>query len=154
MVPKSYIENDADYPFVQVHISKGVGRIVGFWDENNVFNIVVLDAFHNLQPSSYREYRVVATKELSCDYSLLLKNVDDARTRPCKTSECELKQAVHRIPFGIPDHEVLVLPFMTGTIKDAVELISDGKASSMSDIFERGLLAYLEDHKDGEGNPE
>jgi hypothetical protein len=146
MVARTYLDNEDDYPFVQVHISKGVGRIVGFWDENNIFNVVVLDALHNLQPSSYRDYRVVSTTELSCDYSALIKDLDNVRARPCVSAECELNIAVRKVSFGaLQDHEVLLLPFMDGTIKEAQRLISEGIANSMSDIFERGIIAYLGD---------
>ena len=37
-----YLNNEIEYPLCQFHISKGKGRIIGFWDENNIFQIVLL----------------------------------------------------------------------------------------------------------------
>jgi hypothetical protein len=37
-----YLVNSEDYPLVQLMISKALGRIIGFWDEESVFCIVLL----------------------------------------------------------------------------------------------------------------
>jgi hypothetical protein len=44
----------------------------------------------------------------------------------------------------VQTHEVLVLPFMDGTIAEAKKLLAEGKAKSMSDIFEVGVMKLLE----------
>ena len=33
-IPKDYLANKAEFPLFQFQISKAVGRVVGFWDEN------------------------------------------------------------------------------------------------------------------------
>lgn len=53
---KDYRENEAEYPIVQFQVSQALGRVVGFWDENSVFNILLLDPLHNIQPSKRYNY--------------------------------------------------------------------------------------------------
>ncbi|MBU0695986.1 MAG: hypothetical protein KKE39_05605, partial [Bacteroidetes bacterium] len=51
-VDKNIIENEEDYPFFQFQVSKGLGRVIGFWKEDySAFFIVLLDPKHNMQPS-------------------------------------------------------------------------------------------------------
>jgi hypothetical protein len=53
-VDATYLNNSTEYPFVQFQISQALGRIVGFFDEKEVFNIVLLDPLHNnLQDSPH-----------------------------------------------------------------------------------------------------
>jgi hypothetical protein len=60
-----------DFDFVQFHISKALGRVVGFFDEEKVFNVVLLDPFHNIQPSGTFNYRVRATHVSQCQLTKL-----------------------------------------------------------------------------------
>ena len=57
-LPKGYLDNADSFPMCQFQISMALGRIVGFWDENNVFNVVLLDPLHNIQPSKDYGYKV------------------------------------------------------------------------------------------------
>lgn len=61
-VPKHYLENPEEYPIMQIHISKALGRIVGFFDQDQVFNIILLDPKHNLQPSKFNGYKIRPTR--------------------------------------------------------------------------------------------
>jgi hypothetical protein len=143
-VPPEYRNNVDDYPFVQVHISKAIGRIVGFWDEDDVFNVVVFDPLHNIQPSRKVAYNVRPSPIFHCEYTSLLRDFDRAKNMPCNTADCKLNVAVQKLPTHQSSHEVLVLPFMDGTIKDAEKLIAEGKVKSMSDIFEAGVVSFLD----------
>ena len=51
---KPYIDNTTEFPFFQFQITTAHGRVVGFWDETGVFNVVFLDPLHNMQPSDYQ----------------------------------------------------------------------------------------------------
>ena len=73
-----YLDNSDEYEFYQFQISQALGRIIGFWDENLVFNIVLLDPLHNIQPSKNYGYKVDGCKPLSCNYSQLLAIIDKA----------------------------------------------------------------------------
>lgn len=60
-IPKDYLENEEEYPLWQFELSTGTGRVVGFLDENSIFNIVLFDPKHNLQPSKKFGYKVEET---------------------------------------------------------------------------------------------
>jgi hypothetical protein len=57
-LPPDYRDNDVDFPFYQFSITTSNGRFAGFWDEASVFNIVLFDPHHNLQPSKRFNYVV------------------------------------------------------------------------------------------------
>lgn len=59
-IPKEIRENEVEFPFYQLSISTGKGRIVGFCNKN-IFFIVLLDHNHNIQPSNYSNYTVRPT---------------------------------------------------------------------------------------------
>ena len=54
----SYCIDNPEFELHQFQISKGKGRVVGFFDESWVFNIVLLVPLHNLQPSKSFGYAV------------------------------------------------------------------------------------------------
>lgn len=56
-IDKRYLENEDEFPFWQFSVSKALGRVVGFWDERGVFNLVLLDPSHNMQPAKYSDYK-------------------------------------------------------------------------------------------------
>lgn len=68
-VHKDYLENKEEYPLLQFQISKSLGRVVGFWDEFQIFNIVLLDPLHNIQPSKDYNYRVNYCSPLDSEYA-------------------------------------------------------------------------------------
>jgi hypothetical protein len=70
-IPKEQIDWLGDYAsdeyeFVQFHVSKALGRVVGFFDEEQTFQIVLFDPFHNIQPAGDFDYRVRATAIGDC----------------------------------------------------------------------------------------
>lgn len=78
-VPKEYLTNE-EIEFLQVEITKSNGRIIGFFNETNeVFNIVLLDPKHNIQPTKNTGYRVDRTSLGLTDYQQLLAQMKDMR---------------------------------------------------------------------------
>lgn len=71
-VDEVYWGNPDEYPLMQFHISKALGRVVGFLDERQRFNVVLLDPKHNLQPSKFANYRIRSTTIGQCEYTGLL----------------------------------------------------------------------------------
>ena len=71
-LPKNYLNNEEEFPIYQFSISQGQGRIAGFWDENKIFNIVLLDPYHNLQPVKKYDYKVTPTVEQLGEHELLV----------------------------------------------------------------------------------
>jgi hypothetical protein len=55
-----------DFELIQFSISTGRGRIIGFFDADHIFHIVLLDPLHNLQPAKKRNYQVRASYIAQC----------------------------------------------------------------------------------------
>lgn len=66
--------------FLQFSISTGRGRIVGFFDGEQTFNIVLLDPMHNMQPSAKHNYQVRATYISQCAITKLSVTFEKAIT--------------------------------------------------------------------------
>ena len=137
-VHSDYRENEAEFPFMQFHISKAVGRVIGFWDEYDVFNVIALDSLHNLQPSKDFGYTVREGTPLRCDYTSLLHDLEVARREPCRTVDCSLNVAVNKLPTEDHKHEVMILRLDNGTI-EMVRMLQE-RGCTITDIFESGIL--------------
>lgn len=99
-LPSDYLNNEDDFPLLQFQISKGLGRVVGFWGVgSNIFYIVLLDPLHNLQPSKSYGYKVDDSSPLSCQYSSLLADIENSlRKKSTNCSECEAFKFLEKIP--------------------------------------------------------
>lgn len=96
-IPQNILNNDNDFPFIQFQISKALGRVVGFFDIDNIFHIVVLDPLHNIQPSKDYNYSVNDCNPLSCEYTSLLKDIEDVKIK-CEKVNCCVKQDLVNMP--------------------------------------------------------
>lgn len=138
-VKKEVIENEEDFPFFQFHVSKALGRVIGFWDieEPNKFQIVLLDYKHNLQPSEYNDYKIDDTTELECEYRSLLVDLDKVKKIKCDNGNCPIIQAIHKIP--TKQNRGSFVHFLVED--DYYELFVDKtKNKSIKEIIELGLL--------------
>jgi hypothetical protein len=63
-LPVEVKNNPDEFPMQQFQVSKALGRIVGYFDGEQVFQIVLLDPLHNLQPSGAHNYRVTRSLPL------------------------------------------------------------------------------------------
>lgn len=98
---KDYLENEEEYPMVQFHISKALGRVVGFWDDNNVFQVVLLDPAHNIQPSNYNTYHIDDTYYMSCQYSSLLIDIQNVQKKINSSLSCAACAELNKLPTQI-----------------------------------------------------
>lgn len=89
-VGTDYLHNEVDFPFYQFHVSKALGRVVGFFDERQIFNIVLLDPNHNIQPSDYNDYKIRPTVAGSCQFTQLL-TVASEHVSLCESNGCSIK---------------------------------------------------------------
>ena len=68
-VPQNIKDNAEDDFFWQFQLSKGTGRVVGFFNEDlTIFYVVLLDPKHNIQPSKDYGYSFNETKEAITEY--------------------------------------------------------------------------------------
>jgi hypothetical protein len=138
-LPQDIRENENDFPIFQFSISKALGRIAGFWDDS-VFNVVLLDPYHNLQPLKEFNYRVTATSEMPNEHEMLVANLNLIKKSAtnCSGGVCSTQKALqfielHDQPFGI-------LYLDADYFNKAKELIKTGKVKSVEELTELGVL--------------
>lgn len=96
-INKDILENEEEFPMFQFHISKALGRVVGYWDLG-IFYIVLLDRLHNIQPSKLRDYKIRDSHPLSCQYTSILEDIQIAKGKGCENKNCKVSESLNRIP--------------------------------------------------------
>ena len=137
-----YLTNEEEYPLVQFQISKALGRIVGFFDENRIFNIILFDPLHNIQPSKHYNYKVDSCYPLSCEISSLKHTLESLiSSNDCSTPNCKLFSGVENIDNHYSSTNVLIVNVEDIDIKDAEDIIANGKCATFAEFFQLGILA-------------
>jgi len=147
-VDKDILKNEVDYPFVQFHISKALGRVVGFWDAN-VFCIVLLDPLHNIQPYNDEKdkkrissnYKIHDCNILSCQYTSLLKDLDDIKRKYPNCENCNIISQINELPWRNSNSNAVIF-FLDDDYLSHFKEISKNK--SISEIFENGLINNIQ----------
>lgn len=135
-----------EYEFVQFHISKALGRVVGFFDEENTFQIVLLDPLHNIQPSKDYAYRIRATQVASCELSRLSIRYESAvtsamtLTQPQKDGLLEQVRAINVDGFDA----AVLLTIEDAKLSKAYELCATGAVKNLGELLQ---LAIEETHE-------
>jgi hypothetical protein len=145
-LPKPYLENEDDFPFYQFHVSKGLGRIVGFFDERQTFNVLLFDPNHNIQPSKYTDYKIRPTSIGSCQFSAVV-DVAHSVAAKCAVPECEIKNTIRSVIYEetLVQTGGIVICRLSDEQHDRFRnLRQDGKTGDISDILEMGLLIFEE----------
>lgn len=135
-IDDNYLNNSEDFPIIQFHVSKALGRVVGFWDAFHVFQIVLLDPKHNIQPSKYNDYKVDDTYFMSCEYSSLLVDLKKIQKKITEGCSCETCLAIKTIPTKLNTTNLLI-----AHLDDSYLEKLDKLSMTVEDIIELGLLA-------------
>ncbi|WP_147819177.1 hypothetical protein [Salidesulfovibrio onnuriiensis] len=141
-VPTKYRSNQDEFAFVQFQVSQSLGRVVGFWDEYSIFNIVLLDPLHNMQPAKSYGYKVSPCNPLNCDYTTLLSALEDALHLKCENEDCGLVSYIQSIKTRkkeLAEHGVCIFR-LTDEDFEFIELLGEGGTiKDVYDIFQAGL---------------
>lgn len=147
-IQKDYLNNEAEYPLLQFQISKALGRVVGFWDEDQIFNIVLLDPLHNIQPSKYYNYRVDYCAPLDSEYALLHKRILDIKNNcNCSDHHCTFREKINTLD---------ATPILTNAVFHFIEdlewaetqdFIDSGIIDSARDVYLWGISALKDEVK-------
>lgn len=142
-LPAHYADNP-EFALHQFQVSTAKGRVVGFFDENWVFNIVLLDPLHNLQPSKHFDYAVDPSWPLSCEITSLREGIKDCIAQ-CP-ADCQVAKQVADLADGHKRHaeqfEILMLKIKDqDQLQWAKDLVVQGKVNSITEIFEIGLIS-------------
>jgi hypothetical protein len=146
-IPAHYLDNPEDFPIDQFMISTGTGLVVGFFDEDLVFNIVLLDPLHNLQPSKSFDYAVNPSSPLNCKLTQLQMAVRESLPH-CNGEGCgaltRINDALDEKTYSERYGVMLLKVEDHTTIETARAVIAEGKAKSYLEIFEEGLFHVLD----------
>jgi hypothetical protein len=140
-VDKNVIDNEDDYPFFQFQISTGLGRIIGFWQENyEHFFIVLLDPLHNMQPSKNFDYKVDPTTIQYCELASLLIDLDKIKNTKCNnnTNGCACKKEISKIPTKLNRGNYVYFQLEDEYYEDFCKKLEE---KSIQEIIELGLLS-------------
>lgn len=133
-IDDSYRSNQAEFPLYQFQVSQSLGRVVGFWDEKQVFNIVLLDPMHNIQPSKSHNYKVDACSPNNSDYSNLLLKIQKIVTDNSCSPSCPFPDQlnnIHRFDLGA-DTSILIFPITdmdSACLDKAIEALGDNSSA-------------------------
>lgn len=143
-LPETYRQNQAEYPIMQIHISKANGRIIGFFDENQCFNIVLLDPNHNMQPSKFTGYKIRPTRFGECELTALT-----ARYERAIASAAELNSDIKASLLGaikrpnIDADMVLSVRFTRSQITSLNDCLALGTANDAGEFIIRCVEDYV-----------
>ena len=140
-LPKEVLDNEDDFPILQFSISTGTGRFVGFFDREFVFNIVLLDPNHNIQPSNKTDYQIQPTTIGISQYDELLNKLENIKRIICDCSDgsCKLHARLDEIE-GLHDNIIY-----TGLDRDYYTEYQDLiKKYTIREIFETGALQLMD----------
>jgi hypothetical protein len=145
-LPADVVNNQAEFPIQQFQVSMALGRVVGYFDAEQVFQIVLLDPLHNIQPSKDFNYRVTRSLPVNCQYTQLREDVIKAAIQAtCTDGACPVKGALSAINTKpTVDKNVVIMTIDDDSVKVANEHIANEKAASYADIFANGLLTLLD----------
>lgn len=91
-LPKTVVNDEEQFPFYQFSLGTGDGRVLGYWETNDRFAVILLDPHHNLYPDE-RFGGVKECVESPGQTGLVHLALDYVReTRQCTDDTC----AVHR----------------------------------------------------------
>lgn len=144
-LPQHCKENQTEFPLVQFQVSMALGRVVGFWDRDHVFNIVLLDPWHNIQPHRDHNYRVDPCSPLTCDYTKLLHKLEEILVDHCDAIGCEVTAEIRGIRSSrddLRDSNVLIIKLNDDDIDLAQLVIEEKRADSLTAIFRDGLQIH------------
>ncbi|MEI7924489.1 MAG: hypothetical protein WCJ40_21485 [Planctomycetota bacterium] len=149
-IPGTYLDNETEYELFQFQITQSLGRVIGFFDENQEFNIVLLDPLHNMQPSKSFDYKVHSCKPDSTHYADLLKDVEKAQKHNCLLPECPAYIELCRLPRTDHAHMISIMRLHEETYIQMTDCI-DRYNSTIEDILDYGMMFM--DHTSKKDSP-
>ena len=141
-LPHPIRENEDEFPIYQIHISRAVGRIHGFWDSEYCFNVILLDPLHNLQPSKDVGYVVRPTTTANCEYTSMAIALEQACALPCADANCQFYKAVNTIHNRNPIDQCIVIAGVSPDVAAHLRAVRQSKNVSISEIVEHGITFF------------
>ncbi len=145
-LPDDFLNNEAEFPFYQFQISTGNGRIVGFWDDEDIFNVLLLDPRHNIQPSKNFNYRVDPCEPMRNQFEKLehVFQVFRAETENGCAAHPECLARTRLPELRGDSSSSLVITVSLDHWQEVGGLIKAGTIASVDDLFAFALLMAKE----------
>ena len=143
-IDKVYLDDDENYPMRQFSVSTARGRVVGFFDENETFQVVLLDPLHNIQPSKLFNYTVDPCGPLACEITQLRAAIE-AVLHTAPKCECgvtgQIQAQLNRRSRGY-SQTILLTPVSDEVLQD-VSAAMELTGHSYSAIFAAGVESVV-----------
>jgi hypothetical protein len=120
--------------YYQFQITKATGRIIGFLDHKNVFQIVLLDPMHNAQPSKYNGYAINKTDKQVSTYQDLQSKlilIQSKIDKHCPAHTCEVLKLTGEVHSA---HEGGKHIFVNDVVSEEIEQMC--REHNYADIFD------------------
>lgn len=150
-VPKHFLE-EPDFGLWQLGLGASGGRIIGFWERDHVFAIVLCDPLHNMWPSATTGYRVSDCDVQPSSAEMMHLAIDDARrSLTCSETGCNLHSKLAQITSGkkldgaYEFSEAVVVGLTDQDRADLQQILETKVAKSIADVVRRGLDELLND---------
>jgi hypothetical protein len=149
-VAADYLDDEEHYPILQFQVSTALGRVIGFFDENWVFQILLLDPHHNLWLSKYADYKTRKTGLLNSEVMEIRAAVDLALEqldgRPGEADRCRNAFAkVSTKGVAIDGETRIVCAIQDSDAEGLRDLFKKLKGTNLRKVVERGLFEYLQE---------
>lgn len=136
-IERKYLDNQTEYPLWQFSLSTALGRVIGFRDELNVFNIVLIDPSHNMQPSSFSDFKPRPAHIADGEFQRAIAHIE-ASISGCGDG-CGCRNLYSAIQKGLTQR--LNFPAMLVSMPERLfslvaVAIQDGTANCVSDLLE------------------
>lgn len=140
-IPADFRDNPEDYPFMQLMISTDRGRVVGFFDNEWVFNVVLLDRLHNLQPAGGKYgHRLRPTTKVASHHTALLSRMKDLQKLGCEHDGCPFPAAVKDATDGVLSKNLLFLQLDDDELKMLDDIIEAHNLEGAQDLLMRNIM--------------
>ena len=141
-LPKEILENEADFPIMQFSITKGTGRIVGYFGrDSSIFHVVLVDPEHNIQPAKKTNYQIQPTTKGLSQYDELLNKLERIKriVSDCTDKNCKLHSHIRAIE---ELHDNIVYIGLDNDFYTTYQEIL--KTTTLQEIVENGILAIMD----------
>ena len=143
-----FLDNDKEFEFVQLSISTGNGRIIGFFETCNKFQIVLLDPKHNMQPSKKSNYSMTKTQNCKTEienktYCLgKIEELVHSQTLKTECSSCDLSARLNKIlkTQALSENEIHIHLIYDEIYQDAYKKLIKENPDYFQNLFESSLL--------------
>lgn len=136
--------SSSEFEFVQFHVSKALGRIVGFFDEENTFQIVLCDPLHNIQPAGDFGYRVRATMVGECHLTQMSLRFADIVNNSPHMDDVQKQEMLAGLRANAQPYfqATVLLSISDNHLATAHTLCGSGIVSHLGDLLEAAIEDY------------